>query len=235
MKPINRAESNLQKGIVGYIVDHKAINLVSIAASTTRYDTIDKIATPDWLALNESDAYLVPLINCLTNLQLYLALFSPRNAEHSWAESDLTATNPVASGPPIIECKGTNGPVLFTYNIKLPVTNWQHSQRISTIPDLADATVWVVVGNCPSELASSLRPISLTLNFDKATVTTTNRFLYEYPDQLKTITVSNLNEFTTAANDIENVRKNHKFKPVFVSKLPSYEQLTLDAWILGNK
>ncbi len=232
-------KSGFKQNIVGYVNGQNATSIVYIEPAGVQCDTLEKVTGSNWLAQNASDNVLASFLNCLSNLQLNVALFSARNSERSWSESDLYAAPSAHPGSPHVAYQKQKDRVILTYDIKLPANAWRHSQRISTIPDLADATVWLIVSNCPAALQSSLLPVALTFDFDKATITTTNGFAYEYRDSPFVIKIqSSIGIGEAIKEDVVTMtrrfRQTNIVDNIYVSKLPPYDKLMLDPWILGK-
>ena len=260
-KPAPYMDDKYKQDIVGIVSDRGAINTVKIGMPSERKDTLDKVMSTDWIAQNTSDIELTSFLNCLSHLQLNVALFSERNVVRHWTGADLLAltlpnsnsvkvevtevanadakrilfrSNPNA---PIVSVQEPSERVSLTYSFKMSASEWWHNQRISCVTDLANATLWLQVSNCPSNLVFLLQPTSLTLNFDKATIVTTN-FSYDVMHRESIpITISNYNEDLSNERILSEVRRYNEtngFGFIYISQLPSHDKLVLDSWMLGE-
>lgn len=260
-KPIPYVDDKYKQNIVGYINDRGVTSTFRIGMPEERKDTLDKVMSADWIAQNISDVELASFLNCLSNLQLNVALFSQRNLERNWDEADLLALplpnkNPVKiqveevvsantnlvlfrSNPnaPVVGVREANKRISLTYSFKMSSSEWRHTQRISCVTDLANATLWLQVSNCPFNLFSSLQPTSLTLNFDKASIVTTNFSFDMLHRESIPITISNFNYGVSNERVLSEVRRFNETNGlswIYISQLPSHEKLMLDSWMLGE-
>ena len=225
--PLNTNTYSLN--IVGFVnigTDSQGFSVVQPSASQSQSPFEQFLACPLNLT-NGPDTNSVSFLECLRNPRLNVAIFSPRGPRPDWPNADFHVSTAGLEPTPSLQVKDDS--VILSYQFTLSSTNCLHTQRISSIPDFLGASLWVCVTNCPWEMRSFLRPLHLSLIFDKATISTTEPFGEAYSEP--SFPASRVAGYTNSAQIREmllDFQRTNALTGVFTTRLPDYDTPVLD-------
>jgi len=220
------------RNVVGYVnVTNNEGGTDEVTISTLNRDnslTLKELIASEWVSQQPTNTPALALAQCLQSPSLLIALFSRDNRGSQLADADFFAVTTNLAAAPLL-FSGGHADVEASLEFKVTRDAWQRNFRMSSISDLASASLWVQLTNCPPQCSLALKPAHMWLHFDKAAI-----YLHdfrkqdlsppEYPLDPSLGTV----DIARAARMVAEARR---VPATYAAQLPSYKDIALDPWL----